>query len=70
MSEVVGEVEAERKVLVIKRVHVTYRLRLGEQQRETAERAHAMHAGYCPVARTIGDCVEISTALELTGSQQ
>jgi len=32
---------------------------------EKAQRAHALHADYCPVARTIKDCVQITTALEI-----
>ena len=33
--------------------------------KEKAERAHEIHADFCPVARTIRDCVEITTSLEL-----
>jgi uncharacterized OsmC-like protein len=33
------------------------------EKRETAERAHSIHVNYCPVARTIGGCVEISTEM-------
>jgi uncharacterized OsmC-like protein len=32
---------------------------------EAAERAHDIHAAYCPVARTIRDCVDITTSLEI-----
>ena len=56
--------EAEDKVLVIKRIAVTYRLKIPQEHRATAERVHGFHAGFCPVARTIGDCVEIATTLE------
>ena len=52
-------------MLIVKRIHVQYHLRLDESQRETAERVHGFHAEHCPVARTIRDCVEISTALEM-----
>jgi len=42
---------------------VTYRLKLDPAMREAAERAHSIHANYCPVARTIRDCVDITTSL-------
>ena len=54
-------------MLVVRRIHVTYSLRLDDPgKRAAAERAHSIHADYCPVARTIRDCVDISTALEMT----
>ena len=52
-------------MLVIRRIHVRYRLRLEAEQQETAERVHGFHADYCPVARTIRDCVDITTSLEM-----
>jgi uncharacterized OsmC-like protein len=58
-----GEVEKEDNVLVIRRIHVTYHLKMDIEKRETAERAHSIHVNYCPVARTIGGCVEISTEM-------
>jgi len=63
LSEVTGEIEAEDRVLVIRRIHVRYRLKLRRDQRETAERAHGLHANHCPVARTLKGCVEITTEL-------
>lgn len=60
-----GEVELDGRVLVVRRIHVTYHLRLAAEQRETAARVHGFHADFCPMARTIRDCVEISTALEM-----
>ena len=54
----------EDKVLVIRRVRVQYLLRdCPEDKREAAERAHALHVQRCPVARTIGGCVDIRTEL-------
>ena len=49
--------------MVIKRIHVTYHLKLEPEQRETAEKVHGFHADYCPVARTMKGCVDISTEL-------
>lgn len=57
--------ELEGKVLVVRRIHVTYQLKLDSQKRKAAERAHKVHAEFCPVARTIRDCVEITTSLEM-----
>ncbi len=52
---------------MIRRIHVTYHLKLDPEKKAEAERAHNIHADFCPVARTIRDCVEISTTLELEG---
>jgi uncharacterized OsmC-like protein len=57
-------VELDGKVLVIRRIHVTYHLRVDPAQRETAERVLGFHADVCPVARTLRGCIAISTALE------
>ena len=52
-------------MLIIRRIHVTYRLKLEPEQREIAERVHGFHADFCPVARTIRSSVEITTSLEM-----
>ncbi|CAB1075030.1 hypothetical protein D1AOALGA4SA_2850 [Olavius algarvensis Delta 1 endosymbiont] len=52
-------------MLVIKRIHVTYHLKLKPEQREAAERAHGFHADKCPVAQTIKGCVDITTELNM-----
>ena len=49
--------------MVIKRIHVTYLLKLEPGQRETAEKVHGFHIDYCPVARTVKGCVDITTEL-------
>jgi len=51
--------------MVIKRIHVTYQLKLQPEQRETAEKVHGFHADFCPVARTMKGCVAISTDLQM-----
>lgn len=53
-------------MLVIKRIHVTYHLKLNPAQHETAERVLGFHADFCPVARTLRGCVEITTSLEMS----
>ena len=60
-----GEIEKDGNVLVIKRIQVTYYLKLESEQRETALRVLEFHADKCPVARTLKDCVEITTDLEM-----
>jgi len=63
---VIGEIELEGNVLVIKRIHVQYKLRAPADRREVVERVHAMHAEHCPVARSLKGAIAISTSLELT----
>lgn len=65
VSEAKGEIENDNKVLVIRRIHVAYQLKVAPDQRETAERVHGFHADFCPVARTIKGCVDITTSLEM-----
>ena len=52
---------------MIRRIHVHYHLQIeaDEEMRETAERVLGFHAHFCPVARTIDGCVEITTSLEM-----
>ena len=63
-AEVVGIVEKDSKVLVIRRIDVIYSLALDAEHHEAAERVHEFHADYCPVARSIGGSIDISTKLE------
>ncbi len=58
-----GEVEKDGRVLVIKRIHVTYYLKVAAENRETAVRVHDFHADFCPVARSIKGCIDITTEL-------
>jgi uncharacterized OsmC-like protein len=50
-------------VLIVRRIHVTYHLKVAPENQATAERVHDFHAEHCPVARTIRECVPISTEL-------
>lgn len=65
MAEAIGEVERDGKVLVIRRIHADYYLKIEPSQRETAQRVHEMHADFCPVARTLKGCVQITTRLHM-----
>jgi uncharacterized OsmC-like protein len=57
---------------VVRRIHVTYHLAVDpavvddEKKRAAIERVLGFHAERCPVARSIGGCVDITTGLELT----
>jgi uncharacterized OsmC-like protein len=65
----VGEVEKDGNTLVIKRIDVTYDLRLATDQREAAQRVLDFHADFCPVARSIRDSIEITTSLEMEDAE-
>jgi organic hydroperoxide reductase OsmC/OhrA len=69
-SDVVGEIEKEGSVLVVRRIHVTYHLRITAGKRDVAVRVHGFHADNCPMARSIRDCVDITTSLELKDANQ
>jgi uncharacterized OsmC-like protein len=59
-----GEVELEGKVLVLKRIHVTYSgFRFTDADRETIHRVVETHPQRCPVARSIGAAIHITTAV-------
>ena len=40
-------------MLVIKRIHVKYRLKIDAANRDKAERVMKAHVAYCPVARSL-----------------
>ena len=65
MAEVTGEIGQDGNVLVIQRIHVQYHLKLDPSKREVAEQVHGFHVDYCPAARTIRNCVAITTALDM-----
>jgi len=63
VSEAVGEVELEGHVLVIRRIHVSLRLRAEEQHRETALKVHGFFAENCPVYLSLYKAITITTEL-------
>ena len=67
-ADVRGEVEKEDGVLVIRRIHVTYRLAAGEECRAAVERVHGFHHDRCPVYRSIHSAIDITTNYELLGA--
>lgn len=65
-SQVTGEIEkTDDGVLVIRRIHVRYRLRAPAEKRELIERVHALHAEKCPVYRSLEAAIDMSTELEI-----
>lgn len=60
-----GEIETEEKVLVLRRIHVRYTLQADASQRETIERVHEFHAKFCPIYRSICGSIDITTAFEI-----
>lgn len=65
VAEVRGEIESDGGVLVIRRVHVNFQLRAGEDVRATVERVHAIYAQKCPVYRTLEPAMQITSSYEL-----
>ncbi len=64
MGHARGEVELEGKVLVLKRIAVTYTgVPVTPENRETVERVLRVHAAGCPVARSLEGAIEITTAV-------
>jgi organic hydroperoxide reductase OsmC/OhrA len=60
-------VELENSTLVIKRIFVHYRLRVGPgTDRAVIDRVMGFHADHCPVARSIRGAIDVSTDIELT----
>jgi uncharacterized OsmC-like protein len=67
-AQTVGEIEVERKVLVIKRIKQTFHLTAAESERETIERVLEVYADSCPVAASVKGSIEISSELNLTAA--
>lgn len=65
VGEASGEVEVERGVLVLRRIVVTYRLRIDGDQRDAVERVHAVHHSKCPVYQSIHGAIEIATTYRI-----
>ncbi len=62
----VGEIEKEDGVLVIRRIHVNYKLRVPDpdEVRDTVARVLEMHVDRCPVARSLKGAIEVTTGVE------
>lgn len=62
----IGEIEKEGRVLVVKRIKVTLHLEADEEDRGTVERVLRVYADGCPVARSIRESIEITSELNFT----
>jgi len=64
VGEARGEVELEERVLVIKRIHVVYRLTTPREDKDKVDRAFGIHMDKCPVFRSLRAAIAISTELD------
>lgn len=66
-ADVRGEVENDDKVLVIRRVHVAFHLRVSNpaEIRETVNRVHGIYADRCPVYRSLKPAFSISSEVNV-----
>jgi uncharacterized OsmC-like protein len=67
-ADVIGEVEEDEGVLVIRRIDVALRLKAPEQVRETVERVHGLYAMRCPLYRTLHNAIQLSSSYSLIAS--
>jgi uncharacterized OsmC-like protein len=69
VSETVGELEKENNVLVIKRIHVKYTLKvdksLYDDKEAAVQRAFDLHPDSCPVYRSIYTSIDITKEIDL-----
>jgi uncharacterized OsmC-like protein len=65
VAEVVGEVEAEEGVLVIRRIHVDMQLVAPAETRETVHRVHGIYAMNCPLYRTLHKAIQLTSSYAL-----
>ena len=65
IADVIGEVETEDNVLVIRRIHVAMRLAANPDQRDQIERVHGVYAMNCPLYRTLHKAIQLSSSYEL-----
>jgi hypothetical protein len=64
-ADVIGEVETEEGVLVIRRIQVKMRLEAAAGMRDTVDRVHGMYAMRCPLYRTLHNTIALSSSVEL-----
>jgi uncharacterized OsmC-like protein len=64
-ADVIGEVETEEGVLIIRRIHVAMRLVAPDAAKETIERVHGIYAMRCPLFRTLHKTIQLTSSVEL-----
>ncbi len=69
--QVRGEVEDDGGVLIIRRVHVTHKLRAGDPSavRDAVERVHGVYAQKCPVYRSLIPAFPITSSVEIVAQE-
>ena len=60
--------EADGKVLVIRRIKQTFRLDVPREERETVERVLSVYTDSCPVARSVKGSIEISSEVDFVST--
>lgn len=64
-ADVIGEVEEEDGVLVIRRIQLVMHLVARADSRETIERVHGIYAMNCPLYRTLHQTIRLTSSLDL-----
>ena len=52
-------------MLIIKRIHIEHKLKVPEEQRQIAERVHAIYADRCPLYRSVKTSIAVTSSLTL-----
>ena len=60
--------EADGKVLVIRRIKQTFHLGVPEEDRETVGRVLSVYADSCPVARSVKGSIEITSEVDFAST--
>lgn len=67
-SDTVGDIGKDGRVLIIRRIHVTYKLKidpgLRAEKQDAIDRAMEAHHDACPVYRSISAAIPITASLE------
>ena len=66
-TEVEGDIEeGDDKVLLLTKVHITYRLNIPKGKREQAERALSLHHSRCPVSQSVERGIRVEWSADIT----
>jgi len=58
--------EGEQKILLLTRVHLTYKLTIPKGRREQAERALGLHHSRCPVSQSVERGIRVEWSADIT----